>query len=478
MQRYLAGDWNVNDFPEQSGECSSSSIYKEREDFRIDLFNLPNILRKYADSKRVWANYLKGKTGNNVEHRELLDFERKVICNTITNCLVNKVTSLRSHDYIYIFNEIRNIFPLEMMGLYYMAPHSYYDDEAQEKEAMAENGGERVGHRKKVQVVAKGQLLTSFRYRQEKYNNEKRLLDDVENRKLKRRKLNVDISTGCLEHKAWLSDNYEPWEIVEDKWTKTCSLRANDIESIKDFDTLISEWPRYTRKFAFTLIDIDFAHAFPGKSLFKLLWPKFRTIIITMALEVAQRTEKDKIKNKEMIKKLNRFNGELDEDGNLEGFTALHALFFLLPNKNKNTSQNLCKMLRKAEKGQKVEAIIRDLSENQKKMGSFHPIIIYYENEEILPYKFYTCVNDIKYEFENITTSIDILFKIFFVFDLKYPSECGNVLLFLQQFFYDIFLINDVKSVTTLSVMQKVNPERAKICNQKILAKSFDQKFI
>lgn len=96
----------------------------------------------------------------------------------------------------------------------------------------------------------------------------------------------------------------------------------------------------------------------------------------------------------------------------------------------------------------------------------------------MLPYKFYTCVNEVKYEFENLTSALDTLIKIFFVFDLKYPVECGNVLVFLQQFFFDIFLLSDLKSVNILSLMLKIDATRAKICNEKLLNKNFDSKFL
>lgn len=45
---------------------------------------------------------------------------------------------------------------------------------------------------------------------------------------------------------------------------------------------------------------------------------------------------------------------------------------------------------------------------------------------------------DIKYNFLNIIDAIDVLFKIFFVFNLEYPSESNLFYNFLQDFFYEI----------------------------------------
>lgn len=337
---------------------SSNSTIKERGDFRIDLFNLCNILNKYADSKRVFKNYFNGKSRMEAEHRELLDFERKAVCNAVMNCLVTKVTHLRPHDFIYIFHEIQDIFPLEMMGLYYMPPYSYQDHNEKDETVEGDECATQKKNKKK-QVVAKGQLLTCFRYRMEKFKTEKKLLEEVtcEHKSKKPSILPSGAASVLLDYKLWLSENFEPWEIVEDKWMKTCSLRASEIEGAEDFKKLIMEWPRYTRKFAYTLIDIDFNYAFAGKNLFKGLWPKFRQNIIKSALDVAQKSERDKLKNKDFIKKMQRFEGVLDEEGNFEGFTAIHALFFLLPNKNKACTQKLSKLLLNAKKGEKVSTL-------------------------------------------------------------------------------------------------------------------------
>lgn len=463
---------------------------------------------KYADSKRAWRNYRNGKNGHEIEHRELLPFERKTIVNTIMICLVNKVYTLRPNDYIFIFSSIQYIFPMEMMGCYYMPAYSYYEKEGrlvdkgkklgsspvgkcERKRKRAQKNSEKASDANikelenknpKIQVVAKGQLRTAWLYRNEKYKAEKKLLEETLNEsematKAKVSATIIDPSFALLEMKEWLSENYEPWAMVLEKWEKTCPLRAVDIKTIEEFDLLISEWPRFTRKVAYTLVELDFIYAYPGKNHFKSLWPKYRQIIVNNGLKSAdKKPEKDRKKNADIIKRMNRFAGMTDEEGNLQGFTALLALYFLLPNKNKNTTQNLDAILHKAEKGQKVDDIMRDLSEKQKESGRFHPIIIFYEDQESLPYKFYTCVNDLKYEFENITTAIDVLFKIFFVFNLEYPEECKNVLTFLQQFFYDIFLCEDIKSVNALSVMIGINAARARECNRKILRREFDVK--
>lgn len=46
--------------------------------------------------------------------------------------------------------------------------------------------------------------------------------------------------------------------------------------------------------------------------------------------------------------------------------------------------------------------------------------------------------DDIKYPFLTTLNAIDLLFKIFFVFNLEYPEESDIFYNFLQEFFYEI----------------------------------------
>ncbi|KAL5285177.1 hypothetical protein ACFFRR_007120 [Megaselia abdita] len=455
--------------------------------FRTDFFRLEYILMKYPDSRRLLLRYRNKQAGDEVVHRELLDFERKTVCNTIMICLVNHVKSLRTVDFMSIFSAIQTLFRKELLALYYIPPYSYDvvidRKEPSTQENIYNNPPPVIENpkTKKVQVTAKGLLFSAWRYRSEKLNSENRALEEAlgkpKKKKAKKSSMESDPSLTILEMKEWLKENVEPFEAIIEKWGKTCELRSTEMKKLKVFEKQLSEWPRYSKKLGYQLIEIDFIHAFSGKNNFKRLWPKYRQNIIDMALISAnKKSEKDKQRNKDIIKNLGMIKENTDEEGNLAGFLAMQALFFLLPNKNNYVKQNLDKILLKAEKGSKVDDIIFELSLQQTKTKKFHPIIIYYEDKDYLPYKFYTCVNDVKYELENITTAIDVLFKIFFVFNLGYPGECLNLLTFLQQFFFDIFLEDDHTSVTALGVMVGVDSERAGICNRKILDKEFDDR--
>lgn len=53
---------------------------------------------------------------------------------------------------------------------------------------------------------------------------------------------------------------------------------------------------------------------------------------------------------------------------------------------------------------------------------------------------------DTFYKFSNIVKAVDTCFKIFHIFDLKYPLQCVLVWTFFQKFVYNIECVTDVKN--------------------------------
>lgn len=49
---------------------------------------------------------------------------------------------------------------------------------------------------------------------------------------------------------------------------------------------------------------------------------------------------------------------------------------------------------------------------------------------------FYIIIDDVMYKMENILKAVDILYKIFQVLNIKYPSACEQVWLFIQKYIY------------------------------------------
>lgn len=89
------------------------------------------------------------------------------------------------------------------------------------------------------------------------------------------------------------------------------------------------------------------------------------------------------------------------------------------------------------------------------KKGELYPFIVVALMEGN-PHRFYLSVFDIIYQFDDLVTTLDYLFKSFFVFNIKYPNDAYNVLLFLQQFFYSLYLKEDCKYSTIIDFMDKL----------------------
>lgn len=245
-------------------------------------------------------------------------------------------------------------------------------------------------------------------------------------------------------------------------------MRTADLyDKNKSFEDILKEWPQYKRKKIYALLDIDFNSLFPSKDTFKDLWSKYRKSILELGL--AQKN------NAELKRKMNLTVGVLDEERNLEGILALHALFHILPNKNKSAKKSLDKLLLLAKPGTKLQAILVQCSEKATS-NNFSPIVIYYEDENFVPYKFYTCINDIIYETDIIVSAVDLLFKAIMVFDLAYADEVKVICTFIQNFFFDIFFETDFRGSSLIKCMAKINKEAGQMFEKRVLSKDFDIK--
>lgn len=69
---------------------------------------------------------------------------------------------------------------------------------------------------------------------------------------------------------------------------------------------------------------------------------------------------------------------------------------------------------------------------------NIQPFIIIIASDILYPQEILVYVDGIKYKFFNILNAIDICFKIFHLFNIKYPIQCESVWQFIQCYFYEI----------------------------------------
>jgi len=65
-------------------------------------------------------------------------------------------------------------------------------------------------------------------------------------------------------------------------------------------------------------------------------------------------------------------------------------------------------------------------------------------------------IDGTRYPMRNLLQGMDVLFKVFFVFNVEYAGECKNVWEFIQCYFYEIPLLKKNAAVTrALKVFSK-----------------------
>lgn len=136
---------------------------------------------------------------------------------------------------------------------------------------------------------------------------------------------------------------------------------------------------------------------------------------------------------------------------------VLKALVYLLPGPPKRKVEHgpyrIMKIIQTMTFADNIMEKVREVAESCE-ASPFSPFIIIATTNE-LPVAFYLSVYDAVYKFETFLGAFDMLFKVFFVFQLPYPEELLSVFTFLQVFFYGIKTGNDktIGNVTKLIKM-------------------------
>lgn len=84
-----------------------------------------------------------------------------------------------------------------------------------------------------------------------------------------------------------------------------------------------------------------------------------------------------------------------------------------------------------------MERVKRGKRENAAKLKkTFQPYIIVVGSQFTAVETIYIIIDDVMYNMENILKAVDILYKVFQVLNVKYPTGCEQVWLFIQKYVY------------------------------------------
>ncbi|XP_067629384.1 uncharacterized protein [Eurosta solidaginis] len=266
------------------------------------------------------------------------------------------------------------------------------------------------------------------------------LLDDTD---LSSRKDSAPCTSdqNAVADKLWLAHNMEPWSEVVKKWNATIEIRQQDIFNRKV--NIFTDWPLLKNSLGYTLIEIDFIAKYKD-SANNLIneWPDFRRLIIPYM--------RDKIKDNASNNMLLMIDENVDSDSTDCIITLLMHSILKPPLISTGNTPNSKRFKWKPSicDAQNVTVLhceyINDYQRRydelkgkaMEKCTTLQPLILVI-GEELKSLESYYIVSDgVLYKVPTFVRALDILFKLFHVFNLKYPIEAKFLYDFMEKYFF------------------------------------------
>ncbi|KAI8115639.1 hypothetical protein CVS40_12277, partial [Lucilia cuprina] len=220
-------------------------------------------------------------------------------------------------------------------------------------------------------------------------------------------------------------------------WRKCYQCRFKQIKESKSTSEILKLWPEYIKPSGYTLIDIDFGLKYPQAKDMKTKW----VLTESKLLHLLQ----SKVPNVTVSKMLTNLKS-CDSESRI--FSILYCLHYLFPPQQKVVTDKAGAKIRKkftVTASQDSFAIVAETKEELdmklkllklQKCNIQPRLLILGEIANVK--EIFVYFDEIKYPMVQIITAVDILFKIFFVFNLEFPIESDLFYNFMQQFFYEI----------------------------------------
>ncbi|XP_055905995.1 uncharacterized protein LOC129941396 [Eupeodes corollae] len=224
-------------------------------------------------------------------------------------------------------------------------------------------------------------------------------------------------------------------EEFDSLWASCSQFRLNDIFNSTKQTEIFEKWPFYKKPNGYRLIDKDFQTLYPTSTSILSLWQDHWKTLKNFLME----NIKDK-KVTESLKDLGDTNfGE--DDFVLEILKSIH--FYLFPtaavSRKSNTGaksrskftikDSLMAFIFEGETTQVLEDHITFLKSRGE---TIQPLILALREKN----EYFILLDDYKLKTTNVLRAVDICFKCFFLFNLKYPPACENFWDFIELYFY------------------------------------------
>ncbi|XP_067617320.1 uncharacterized protein [Eurosta solidaginis] len=402
--------WRQNEAPTLSPLSSNRSEMTSFEDFKnseIAQNNLEEILNASPKGKNI-INYHK-------ENFFLLDSHREALIGIIVNYFTEKNECMAMKDIANFSEQIITLFPSENMR--------YYCNRREGKNPT-------------------GKLYDKATNVRRKHNKKREhiLLDDTD---LSSRKDSAPCTSdqNAVADKLWLAHNMEPWSEVVKKWNATIEIRQQDIFNRKV--NIFTDWPLLKNSLGYTLIAIDFIAKYKD-SANNLIneWPDFRRLIIPYM--------RDKIKDNASNNMLLMIDENVDSDSTDCIITLLMHSILKPPLISTGNTPNSKRFKWKPSicDAQNVTVLhceyINDYqrrydelkSKAMEKCTTLQPLILVIGEELKSLESYYIVFDGVLYKVPTFVRALAILFKLFHVFNLKYPIEAKFLYDFMEKYFF------------------------------------------
>ncbi|XP_044013870.1 uncharacterized protein LOC122856206 [Aphidius gifuensis] len=397
-------------------------------------FQLKKVLESQALGRAILIFYKYTQELNSICQSYLVDI--------IVLFFLDRNINLKNADLSKLASLIVFLFPKEEIT-------TYYTDPLRKKNSKTAKSG-----------MSKGKLADKWRNRSTFIRQALSLVSDFVPQPH-----DSGISIGADESKEWLVHNVDPLALVLQHWNNCRSIREGDYSNklYKSIQDITKKWPILNTSQGFILIEQDFAHKFPG--LQNKLLNSFDTFYDKVYLQF-----KEKLKDNDKILEHKLLSNDLSRNsGDTIKFWILASL--VAPRSNRVIlSETAGKKFWKPSITECQEGLVlhvklpgdidHEINERQKKfqdmkleLQSF--ILVVGPDIETID-KVYVCFDSTKYEVPTVLKGIDILLKIFLIFNLQYPQECAHTWYLLQWGILNIRTPSDEKLPFVFTAMKKL----------------------
>ncbi|KAF7987969.1 hypothetical protein HCN44_004785 [Aphidius gifuensis] len=346
---------------------------------------------------------------------------RQIIANSVFREVIKHKTRLLNEDFNILDQKICKIFTCEKPEQLYYIP-KISGCKAKNIKAVASRGKLPLIYRK-------------FNYKKKNVYNEKgkeetlnKIDDDDDN-----------IDDGLKKKKDWLKTNREPKELVLKNWVDTMKIRKSS--NYNTTDDFIQDWPILSEPIAAELIKHDFDDM--KSSLKKELNATTLSKLINELCVVRKKNINETAKNYiEIIKKNNNNNIIIAHQIKLASY-LLPPSAQIARGWKPSVAESEDSLMLLASTNDEVDQVIIDRANKLKEYKlTSQPIIVVVGESWTKITDFYTCIDGLKYKFDNLLEALDSLFCCFFVYDLKYPLESKTVCSVISKDLYG-FTLNE-----------------------------------